>query len=143
MKDAEARQDIVDIKSAITGAMHWAGFTTTALTDGSTTNPIVIDGENYTAKAGDVVAIEGDTYDMAAVRIRVLDYNNNLACYAQLPVEIKAEGAIELVGPSVVTAEGGMCGCYVRTVGKKGNGKITVKTAQTEAVEIVFSISEA
>lgn len=63
LKDAEARQDIVDIKSSITGAMHWAGFTTTALTDGATTNPIIIDSESYTAKAGDVVAIEGDTYE--------------------------------------------------------------------------------
>lgn len=63
LKDAEARQDIVDIKSAITGAMHWAGFTTTSLEDGDTTNPIVIEGENYTAKAGDVVCIEGDSYE--------------------------------------------------------------------------------
>ena len=63
IKDAKAWADIEDIKSSITGAMHWAGFTTTALTDGATTNPIVIDGENYTAKAGDVVAIDGDTYE--------------------------------------------------------------------------------
>ena len=64
LKDAEARQEIEDIKSSITGAMHWAGFTTSALTDGATTNPIVIEGENYTAKAGDVVCITGDgTYE--------------------------------------------------------------------------------
>ena len=63
LKDTEARADIVDIKSSITGAMHWTGITTTALTDGATTNPIVIDGENYTAKSGDVVAIDGDTYE--------------------------------------------------------------------------------
>ena len=63
IKDAEARAEIVDIKSSITGAMHWAGFTTSELVDGSTTNPIVIDSENYTAKAGDVVCIEGDSYE--------------------------------------------------------------------------------
>lgn len=63
LKDAEARQDIEDLKSSVTGAMHWAGYTTTALTDGATTNPITIDGESYTASAGDVVAIEGDTYE--------------------------------------------------------------------------------
>lgn len=57
LKDAEARQDIIDIKSSITGAMHWLGYTTSELTDGSTINPVVIDGENVTAKAGDVVAI--------------------------------------------------------------------------------------
>jgi len=56
IKDAEAWQEIADIKTSITGAMHWAGFTTTQLSDGATTNPITISGESYTAKAGDVVA---------------------------------------------------------------------------------------
>lgn len=63
LKDAEARQDIVDIKSSITGAMHWIGFTTTGLEDGDTTNPIVIDGQNVTAVAGDVVCVDGDSYE--------------------------------------------------------------------------------
>lgn len=64
LKDAEARQDILDIKSSATGAMHWAGYTTTALSDGDTTNPIVIDGDNYTAKAGDVVAYKNGSKEM-------------------------------------------------------------------------------
>ena len=63
LKDAEARQDIIDIKSSITGAMHWIGFTTTELEDGDTTNPIVIDEQNVTAVAGDVVCVEGDSYE--------------------------------------------------------------------------------
>ena len=63
LKDAEARQDIIDIKSSITGAMHWIGFTTTELEDGDTTNPIVIDGQNVTAVAGDVACVEGDSYE--------------------------------------------------------------------------------
>lgn len=64
IKDAEARQDILDIKSSITGAMHWAGYTTTALYDGATTNPIMIDGESYTAKAGDVTAYNNGEKEM-------------------------------------------------------------------------------
>ena len=55
IKDAEARQEISDIKTAITGAMHYAGVTTTEISDGSTTGTITIDGESYTAKNGDVV----------------------------------------------------------------------------------------
>ena len=55
IKDAEAWQEIADIKTRISGAMHWAGITTTELVDGSTTNPITIAGESYTAKSGDVV----------------------------------------------------------------------------------------
>ena len=34
---------------------HYKGTTTTALTNGSTTNPITIDGESYTAVFGDIV----------------------------------------------------------------------------------------
>lgn len=61
LKDAEARQLISDIQSSITGAMHWKGYTTSELVDGSTTNPIVIGGESVTCVAGDVVAIQGGT----------------------------------------------------------------------------------
>ena len=84
---------------------------------------------------------EGDTYDMAAVRIRILDEFGNIAPYAQLPVVFALEGAAELVGPKVVTAEGGMCGTYIRTVGKTGTVRLTVAAAQTEAVTVEFSVS--
>ena len=82
---------------------------------------------------------EGDTYDMAAVRIRVLDEFGNLAPYAQLPVKFTLEGPAELVGPSVVCAEGGMTGTYIKTIGSKGAVKLTIETGQTEPVSIVFA----
>lgn len=44
------------------GAMHWIGVTTTALTDGATTNPIMINGESVTAKAGDLTQYLGDEF---------------------------------------------------------------------------------
>lgn len=37
--------------------MSFVGKTTTPLTDGATTNPIIIDGESYTAVTGDVVIV--------------------------------------------------------------------------------------
>lgn len=55
IKDASARVDIEDLKSRISGGMHYLGKTTTALTDGSTTNPIAVDGKSVTAGAGDIV----------------------------------------------------------------------------------------
>lgn len=91
-------------------------------------------------KASQTQLTEGDTYDMAAVRIRILDENSNVAPYAQLPVKLSVSGAAELVGPNVVTAEGGMCGTYIRTVGEKGTATVTVSTDQTEAVTISFTI---
>ena len=83
---------------------------------------------------------EGDTYDMAAVRIRILDENGNAAPYAQLPVQLTLEGEAELVGPAVVTAEGGMTGTYVKTNGKTGTAKLTITTAQTEPVTVEFTV---
>lgn len=52
------------VKNAIgglSGAMHFRGTTTTAITDGSTTNPITISGDSYIAAAGDVVLREVTT----------------------------------------------------------------------------------
>jgi len=41
--------------SAIDKAIIWQGVTTTEITDGASTNPVVIDGSSYTAKSGDMV----------------------------------------------------------------------------------------
>ncbi len=84
---------------------------------------------------------EQASYDMAAVRIRILDENGCAAPYAQLPVQLSLEGEAELVGPEVVTAEGGMCGTYIRTTGKPGTAKLTLSTSQTEPVTLTFTIA--
>ena len=85
---------------------------------------------------------EGDGYDMASVRVRVLDGSGNLAPYAQIPVRFAVSGALGLVGPGVSTAEGGMTGAYVRTVGHGGTGVLTVSSEQTAPVTIEFQITE-
>ena len=85
---------------------------------------------------------EGDMYDMAAVRVRVLDEYDNIAPYAQLPVRFAAEGDIEVVGPECATAEGGMTGTYIRTVGRSGAGKLTVSASGLEDVVIEFRVKE-
>ena len=85
---------------------------------------------------------EGEGYDAAAVRVRILDENNNLASYAQLPVRYEVSGDLMLIGPDVSTAEGGMTGTYVRTVGHGGAGTLTIRTEQTVPVTISFTIEE-
>lgn len=47
------------IKTAMSTGIHYRGTTTTALTDGATTNPIQINGQSYTAVAGDLVIYDG------------------------------------------------------------------------------------
>lgn len=84
---------------------------------------------------------EGASYDMVAVRIRILDQYNNLASYAQIPVRFELQGDAELVGPEVVTAEGGMCGTYIRTKGVKGNAVLNISTYQTDTVKVYFQVT--
>ena len=85
---------------------------------------------------------EGEGYDMAAVRVRVLDGNGNLAPYAQLPIRFAVSGEIALVGPDAATAEGGMTGTYIKTVGRGGEGTLTISSAQTASASIRFIIHE-
>lgn len=58
IKDATARNDISMLKGSGTGAMHYAGVTTTALANGSSTSPIKINEADYTPSNGDVVIYE-------------------------------------------------------------------------------------
>lgn len=46
------------IRESIKGGIHYRGKTSTPLYDGATTNPIVINGDSYTAKAGDLVIFD-------------------------------------------------------------------------------------
>ena len=57
LKDATARQQIADLAAVHTSAIHYRGVTSTALTDGVTTNPIIIDNTNFTAQSGDIVIV--------------------------------------------------------------------------------------
>ena len=54
-KDAQARSDIATISQNVSGAMHYAGVTTTVITDGSSTSPIVIGGASVAATSGMVI----------------------------------------------------------------------------------------
>ena len=84
---------------------------------------------------------ETDTYDMAAVRVRILDENDTPAPFAQLPVHFFLEGDASLIGPAVVTAEGGMCGTMIRTIGHSGEATLTVFADGLEPVTIKYSIA--
>ena len=78
---------------------------------------------------------------MAAIRVRILDSNDNTAVYAQLPVSFRTEGELELVGPGIAAAEGGMTGTYVRTTGRAGSGTLTVEVQGLEPVIVRFNVS--
>ncbi|MBR6208397.1 MAG: glycoside hydrolase family 2 protein [Oscillospiraceae bacterium] len=83
---------------------------------------------------------ENDSYDMAAVRIRVLDEFGTQAVYAQLPIRLEVRGAAALVGPEVITAEGGSTGTYLRSIGEKGTASLTLSAPGVESVTVPFIV---
>ena len=75
------------------------------------------------------------------MRVRILDETGSPAAYAQLPLQFAASGAAALVGPSIATAEGGMGGTYIRTIGQTGTAGLTVAAPQCEPVTVTFSVT--
>ena len=92
------------------------------------------------ARVSSTALTERASYDMAAVRIRLLDEYGNTASYAQLSVELETGGVIGIAGPHTVTAEGGMCGTYVRSLGRAGSGTLTLRVQGLESVKIEFTV---
>ena len=62
LKDAQARADIENIQTSIAGGVTFEGVTTTPLTDGATTNPIIINGSSKTATKGWLVAYDSSEF---------------------------------------------------------------------------------
>ncbi|MBR6472319.1 MAG: glycoside hydrolase family 2 protein [Firmicutes bacterium] len=92
--------------------------------------------------ASSLLLEEKDTWDMAAVRVRITDGYDNVCPYVQLPIRFEIEGDAELIGPDIVTAEGGMCGTYIRTVGREGRALLTVKCNGMDDVRLTFDIKK-
>ena len=70
--------------------------------------------------------VEEATYDVAEVRIKVVDQNGNVLTFFNGNLEVSTEGPIEIYGPNKVDICGGMGGVYVRTTGKSGKALLKV-----------------
>ena len=92
------------------------------------------------AEADRMLLQEGKSYDVAAVRIRLVDEYGNTLPFANDPVTLKAEGAVELIGPDILSLQGGMGGTYVRTTGEEGEGRLTIRTPEGQEKTIVFQV---
>ena len=91
-------------------------------------------------RASRTALCERGGYDMAAVRIRVLDEYGNPAPYAQLPLRLTVEGVAALVGADTITAEGGMCGCYIKSKGVSGTARLCVSSPGLEEAVVEFDV---
>ena len=123
----------------------WGGTSTVfrfeAIKDGEVVKTVIkepMTRMHLVAKADHTALTEGDTYDVAAVRIQMLDENENRIYFYNEPLVFETEGPIEIIGPKIVSLKGGMCGTYVKTIGKEGKAALIIKNNQAETVRIEF-----
>ena len=93
-------------------------------------------------KVSHTALTEGDTYDVAAIRIRLTDQNGNTLSCMNTAAHVTVQGPIELIGPASAPINGGMGGLYVRTVGQCGEASVTVTAEGTEPQTVSFRISQ-
>ena len=93
------------------------------------------------AKVSHTKLHEGTTYDVASIRIRAIDENQNLLPFYQEPIKVEVEGPIAVIGGDILSLKGGMGGLYIKTIGEKGKAKLRLVNSQCETVEVDFEIA--
>ena len=83
---------------------------------------------------------EDISYDVAAVRIEDRDEYGNVLPFSNDPLSLEVEGPIELIGPSLISLQGGMFGTYVRTIGKTGPAKLTITRPDGSSQTVDFDV---
>ena len=116
-----------------------------AIRDGKVVKTLVrIPSEEVSVKALVMrdTLVEDNSYDVASVRLSVVDQNGNVQPYCQEAVLLSCEGDIELIGPSAVSLKGGFAGTYVKSIGKEGKGTLTVTDWMGNSVKIPFTVKK-
>lgn len=71
----------------------------------------------------------GDTYSMVWINVSVRKKGMTLPLpYAHEPFSVAVEGPLGLVSPKLGLCEGGTAVVYLRTIGKKGEAKVTISS---------------
>lgn len=96
LKDAWARDKIRELESALTGGIVFRGETSTALTDGATTNPIVINSNSYTAVQGDLVVYSDKEFVFDGTKW--IELGGNLSLLGDLAWKDDASGSYTPAG---------------------------------------------
>lgn len=126
----------------------WGGASTSyrfeAVKDGKVVKQVVkepMTALHLQAAADHNDLVEHHTYDVAAVRIRMLDEHENQVNFYNGAVMLETEGPVDIIGPSVVALQGGMGGTYIRTAGQAGKALLRIRTGQTEAAALKFTVT--
>lgn len=70
--------------------------------------------------------VEGATYDVAAIRIKITDEYGNVMPFFNRQALLEVKGDIEALGPALADINGGMGGVYVRSTGVAGKASVKI-----------------
>ena len=113
-----------------------------AIKDGKvvkTVKKAAVTSAHIDAKVSHTLLTELHTYDVANVRVKIADQNDNQLYFFSQPVSFEVEGPFEIIGPKTVTPVGGATGVYIKSIGEDGDGKLTIKSDGLETVQIGLS----
>ncbi len=126
----------------------WGGTATVyrfdAIKDGNVVSSVTKEPVNeihLEAEADHTHLAEHHSYDVALVRIRAVDAHGNVLPFYQEPVQLVAEGDIAIIGPDTIALQGGMGGTYVKSLGKSGQGTLSIRSQTAGQRSIDFQIT--
>ena len=70
--------------------------------------------------------VEDETYDVAAIRIKITDEYGNVMPFFNRQALLEVTGGIEVLGPELADINGGMGGVYVRSTGVAGKASVKI-----------------
>ena len=91
-------------------------------------------------QASSTTLIERNSYDVALVRIQAVDEFDNILYFCGEPLEMTAEGPIEVIGPNIISLKGGQAGVYVKSTGESGTALLEINNQQLGEKEIRFEV---
>ena len=125
----------------------WGGTVTTyrfeAVKDGKVVKTVLrqpVKKLDFNVELSHDKLIEENTYDVAAVRVKAVDENNNQLNVFNEGLTLEALGPVEIIGPKVMTLRGGTGGTYIRTIGEAGNAKLRLYLHDKLVKEIDFEV---
>ena len=83
---------------------------------------------HLTVSVEDDVLEETETYDVTKINVFHLDEHDRVLPYSNEIITLYIEGPLEIIGPKQRVLRGGSTAFYVKTIGKKGQAKLTVST---------------
>ena len=130
LKDAQAREDIAELQQSLVNGVSYLGETTTVISDGSTTNTILIDGKTVTAEPGDIVTYQESEFIFGKVSLTWREFGSTGALKA-LAFKSSASGKVTPTGTISAPTFTGTATVLRATVATSGN--VTISTGSGTA----------